>query len=179
MDVVVQHRGEQVVRRADGVHVACKVEVDVLHRDDLSPAAPGRAALDAENRAERRLPQSEDRLLPPAAQGVSQPHRRRGLPLPSGGGRNGRHQHQLAVRAVPEPLCRRQGHLGLVTAVELDLVLGQTEPGGDLRHRQGRHALGDFNIGQLFHGDFSLLYIGSTELPKKLVKFPCFENLKI
>ena len=53
--MVVEHGGEQVVRRADGVKVAGEVQVDVLHRHDLRVAAAGRAALASEYRAERRL----------------------------------------------------------------------------------------------------------------------------
>ena len=53
--MVVEHRGKQVVRRADGVEVTGKVEVDVLHRDDLGIAAAGGTAFHPEHRAERRL----------------------------------------------------------------------------------------------------------------------------
>ena len=55
VEAVVEERAGQVVRRADGVDVAGQVEVEVLHRDDLAVAAAGRAALDPEDRPERRL----------------------------------------------------------------------------------------------------------------------------
>ena len=58
IDVIVDQRGEQIVRRADGVEVAGEVEVDVLHRHDLRIAAAGGAALDAEAGTERRLAQA-------------------------------------------------------------------------------------------------------------------------
>ena len=45
--VVVEHRGEKVMCRADGVEVACEVKVDRLHRDDLRVPSAGRAAFDA------------------------------------------------------------------------------------------------------------------------------------
>ena len=51
MEVVVEHRGEQVVRRRDRVEVAGEVEVDLVHRDHLRVAAARRAALHAEHRA--------------------------------------------------------------------------------------------------------------------------------
>src|SRR5690606_32636725 len=38
VDVVVDHRAEQVVRAGDRVEVAGEVEVDVLHRHDLGIA---------------------------------------------------------------------------------------------------------------------------------------------
>ena len=52
VDVVVDERRGEVVRRADRVDVAGQVEVEVLHRDDLAVAAARGAALDAEHRAE-------------------------------------------------------------------------------------------------------------------------------
>ena len=68
-DVRVEHRGEQVVRGADRVDVAGEVEVEVLHRHDLRVAAARRAALDPEDRAERRLAQAEHGLLADLARG--------------------------------------------------------------------------------------------------------------
>ena len=63
VEAVVEERAGQVVRRADGVDVAGQVEVEVLHRDDLAVAAAGRAALDPEDRAERRLADVDRGLL--------------------------------------------------------------------------------------------------------------------
>ena len=48
IDVIVEQRGEKIVRRRDGVEVAGEVKVDVLHRHDLGIAAAGGATLDAE-----------------------------------------------------------------------------------------------------------------------------------
>jgi hypothetical protein len=48
VDVVVDQRRQQVVRRPDGMEVAGEMEVDVLHRHDLGIAAAGRAAFHAE-----------------------------------------------------------------------------------------------------------------------------------
>ena len=55
VEVVVEHRGEQVVRRGDRVEVAGEVQVEDLHRHDLAVAAARGAALDPERRAHRRL----------------------------------------------------------------------------------------------------------------------------
>ena len=52
VQVIVDHRGEQIVRRGDRVEVSREVEVDVFHRNDLGIAASGRSALDAEARTE-------------------------------------------------------------------------------------------------------------------------------
>ena len=50
VEMVVEQRREQVVRRGDRVEVAGEVQVQDLHRDDLAVAAAGRPALDAERR---------------------------------------------------------------------------------------------------------------------------------
>ena len=76
VDVVVDQRGEQVVRERDRGEVAGEVEVDVLHRHHLRVAAAGRAALHAEHRAERRLAQADDRLLADAVERIAQADRR-------------------------------------------------------------------------------------------------------
>ena len=62
VEVVVDERGAEVVGRADRVDVAGQVEVEVLHRDDLAPAAAGGAALDPEDRPEARLADAHRRL---------------------------------------------------------------------------------------------------------------------
>ncbi len=43
--------GQQIVSGDDGVDVACQMQVEFLHRDDLAVAAAGRAAFDAEGGA--------------------------------------------------------------------------------------------------------------------------------
>jgi len=58
----VNRRREQVIGRAHGVNVAREVEVKVLHRDDLSSRRRC-AALDAERRALRGLPDAGKDLL--------------------------------------------------------------------------------------------------------------------
>ena len=51
IDVVVDHRRQQIVRRRDRVEIAGEVKVDVLHRHDLGITAARRAAFHAEDRA--------------------------------------------------------------------------------------------------------------------------------
>ena len=58
-EVAVDHGGQQVVGGADGVDVAGEVQVEVFHGEELRVAAAGGAALDAEDRAERRLAQGQ------------------------------------------------------------------------------------------------------------------------
>jgi hypothetical protein len=94
--VVVHHRREQVVGRGDGVEVAGEVEVDVLHRHHLRVAAAGRAALDAEARAQRRLAQADGGALPDRVQRVAEADGGGGLALAGRRGTDAGDEHQLA-----------------------------------------------------------------------------------
>jgi len=55
IDVIVEERREQIVRRGDGVEIPGEVQVDVLHRHDLGIAAAGGAAFEPERGTERGL----------------------------------------------------------------------------------------------------------------------------
>ena len=58
--VIVDHRGDQIVGGPDRVHVAGEVQVDLLHRRDLRTTATGGAALRAEEGPEGGLAQRGD-----------------------------------------------------------------------------------------------------------------------
>ena len=45
IDVIIQHRADQIVCRGDRMHIAGKMQVDFLHRHHLGISAAGRAAL--------------------------------------------------------------------------------------------------------------------------------------
>ena len=75
VDVIVDQRRKQIVRRRDGVEVAGEMQVDVFHRHDLGIAAAGRAALHAEAWPERGLAKAAHGLLADAIEAV-----RRGRP---------------------------------------------------------------------------------------------------
>ena len=96
VDMVVDHSGKQVVRSADGVEVSREVKVDVLHRNDLGPAAACSAALDAEHGTERRLTQGNDHVFADLAHAVGQTDRRGGFAFACGRGIDGGHQDKLA-----------------------------------------------------------------------------------
>ena len=55
LDVVVEQSSEQVVRGCDGMEITGKMQIQILHRNDLGITAAGSAALDAEAWSERRL----------------------------------------------------------------------------------------------------------------------------
>ena len=147
VDVVVDHRRQEIVRRRDGVEVAGEMEVDVLHRHDLGVAAASGAALHAERRPERRLAQAQHRLLADVVEGVGEADRGRGLALAGGRRRDRRDQDQLAVRLRAERLDVVHRHLGLVVAVGLE-VLGRDAElfPGDVEDRPLVGGLGDFDV---------------------------------
>ena len=149
VDVVVDHRREQVVRERDRGEVAGEVEVDVLHRHDLRVAAAGRAALHAEDRAERGLAQADDRFLADAVQRIAEPDRHRRLAFARRSGGDGGDEDQLAVLLALELRAVVERDLGLVMAEGLEMLLRDAEP--LFRERDDRlhlRVLGDLDVAE-------------------------------
>ena len=165
LDVVVQHRRQQVVGRADGVEVPGEVEVDVLHGDHLGIAAAGGAALDTKHRPQGGLPQGHHSVFADPPQPVRQTHSGGGLALPGRGGGDGGHQHQLAVRPV-RLLQKAVVDLCLVSAVLL--YIRPIHPAGvrDIRDGKGLRLLGDLDVA--FDGHGCLLFFRAVR-----VQAPC------
>ena len=147
VDMRVEERREQVVRRADGVEVAGEVEVDVLHRDNLGVSAAGGAALDAEHRPEGRLAQRHHDVLAATRQRVSQADRGGGLALARRRGIDGRHQDELAGRMI---LFAQKVviNLRLILAVALKVLLVDACALRDLGDALRLSRLGNFNVSQ-------------------------------
>ena len=100
VDVVVDHRGQQVVGRGDGVEIAGEVQVDLLHRRDLRPPPPVAPPL---------MPKQGPRLgsrrqimarRPMRVQRIAEPDRGGGLALAGRRRADAGDQHQRAVRPV-------------------------------------------------------------------------------
>ena len=125
------------------MQVAGEVEVQVLHRDDLRVAAAGRAALDPEDRPERRLADAEHRVGAEQAEPLREPDSRRRLPLALRRRRDRGDTDELPVRPVGEPVENAEVDLALVAAVRVQLVRLETEPGRDLLDRPHRRGLCD------------------------------------
>ena len=102
VDVVVDHRREQVVRERDRGEVAGEVEVDVLHRYDLRMTATGGSALHTEHRTERRFAQADHGALADAVERIAEADRGRGLALARRRRRDRRHEHEFAVGPVAQ-----------------------------------------------------------------------------
>ena len=121
IDVVVDHGREQIVRECDGGEVAREVEIDVLHGHDLRVTPARGAALHAEDRAECRLAETNDRLLADTIERIAKAdgHCRLAFARRSGG--DGRDQDELAVLALVEVSAVVERDLRLVVAEGLQL----------------------------------------------------------
>ncbi len=146
----VEHRRQQVVRAGDRVEVTREMQVDVLHRHDLRIAAPRRPTLDPEHRPETRLADAEDRVLAEALQRLRQSDGHRRLALARRRGVDAGDEHETPLRRAA--LQRGQPDLRLVPPVQLELVVGQPQLGGDVRDGAQLRALRDFDVGRQLHG---------------------------
>jgi hypothetical protein len=155
VDVVVDQRRKQIVRRGDGMEVAGKMEVNVLHRHDLGVAAAGRAALHAEGGPERRLAQAADRLLADVVERIGQAHGGRRLAFARRRRRDRGDEDQLAVLLAGQRLNVVHRHLGLEVAVRIEVFGRDAELLlGDFDDRPLLGGLRDFNVG------FRILMLG-------------------
>jgi hypothetical protein len=152
MKTVVEERGGEVVGGADGVDVAGEVEVEVLHRDDLAVAAARRAALDPEHGAERWLTDADGRPMADVVEALAEADSRRRLALSERRRRDRGDDDVLAARPLrldaPDALER---DLRLRPAVQLDLVVAQTEVRGNVRDQPGGHRPCDLQVGRERH----------------------------
>ena len=139
VQAVVDEGGGEVVRGTDRVDVTGQVEVEVLHRDDLAVAAAGRATLDSEDRAERRLADADRGFAADRVETLGEADGRGGLALAER--RRGDRGDDDVFAARPfgfQPRDRFEGHLRLGRAVELELVIGDAEVVRDLDDRSRR-----------------------------------------
>ena len=150
LNMVVQHGGQQIVGRANGVKVPGKMQVDVLHGHHLSIAAAGSPALESEHRSQRGLPQSNHGLLAQLPQAVRQAHCGCGLSLPGGGGGDGGDQNQFAIGSF-FLLKQLVVNFGLIVAILLQISLLHAHFPGNLPDVSHRTSLRNLNV--TLHGN--------------------------
>ena len=143
VQVIVEHRREQVVRRGHRVHVAGQVQVQRLERHRLAVAAARRAALDPERRSHRRLPDRDRGALADVPHGLAEPDRRRGLPLAERGRRDRGDHHVARPWPAGQRLDGAEPDLGDELAVRLDQPGRYPDVLGDLGDRLERGLPGD------------------------------------
>ena len=71
VNMVVDHRGQEIVGGCDGVEIAGEMKIDRVHWHDLGIAAAGGAALHAETRTEAWLPQTDGRFPATAVERIN------------------------------------------------------------------------------------------------------------
>ena len=147
VEVVVDHRREQVVRGGDRREVAREVEVDVLHRHDLRVAAARRASLDAEARPERRLAQGDDRALAEPVEGLAEADGRGGLSFARRRRRDRGDEHERRLGPALGAGDRGDRHLGLVASVGDEVARIDSGRARHLLHRTQARFLRDFDVG--------------------------------
>ena len=110
------------MRDPDGVKIAGKMQVDVLHGHDLGITAARRAALDPETGAERGFAQAGDGLFAEPIQRVGEAHGGGGLALAGRGRADRGHEDQPAVRFILQAGNIVQRELGLVVSVRREVL---------------------------------------------------------
>src|ERR1039458_4559719 len=123
----VEHRGEEVVRRANRVNVAGEVQVEILHRHHLAQATTSGTPLQSEHRTERRLSQAGNRPLADHTQPLRKTNQRRRVADAGRRWRDASDTYQLAVTLARETVDNRQRNLRLVATVGLELARLQTD----------------------------------------------------
>jgi hypothetical protein len=148
VDVVVDHRREQIVSAGDGVEITGEMQVHFLHRHHLRHAAARCPALHAEIRPERGFADADHGLLADPVETVTQAHGGRGLALARRRRIDRRDQDQLAIGLVALPGDEVSRDLGLVMAVGNQIfLLGNAELGANLHDRFLVRRPRDFDIG--------------------------------
>src|SRR5580698_1417780 len=143
VQMVVDHRGQLVVRRGHRVHVPGQVQVQRLERHRLAVAAARGAALDPERRPHRRLPDRDCRPPADVPHRLAEPDRGGGLPLAERRRRDGRHHDVARPRPLRERPDRIEPDLGDMLAVGLDQPRCYADGLGHLADRLQRCPPGD------------------------------------
>ena len=100
LDMIVQHRCQQVIGGSDRMEVSGKVEIQILHGNNLGVSASGCPSFDPKAGAERRLAQRDQGLLPHLCHRFSKSDCRSRLSLSCGGRVDRCHKDELSVFVV-------------------------------------------------------------------------------
>ncbi len=145
------------------MQVARKVQVDVVHGQDLRHAAARRAAFHAENGTERRFAQCERRLFAYLVKPVCKSYRHGGFALARGRGVNRGDKNYLRLGLIDG--------IDLCDKISVTVNVLDTEFCRDLFDGQGLRFVSDFDV--RFH-NYSL----SDALIAPFDKFDCAESEK-
>ena len=125
--VVADHRRQEVVGRRHRMDVTGKVQVDILHGQNLRITPARGAAFYSENRTQRRFAQGDDRSMAQAVQAHGEADRSSGFPLAVSGRRDGRHHDEFPVGSGFETFQQGQVNLALETPAGGKLAFEYTQ----------------------------------------------------
>ena len=152
VDVVLDHRGEQVVRGGNRVKIAREVQVHFFHRNNLSVTATGSTTLHAKAWAKRGFANTDRSFLADGVQAVTQTNGRGGLTFTGRGRVDGSNEDQLAILLAPLSLNEFSGNLGFVVAKRQEIFKTDAEFFTDLLDRLFLGFASNFNVGLVRHG---------------------------
>ena len=169
VEIVVEEGGNHVVGGGNGVEVAREVEVDAFHGQHLCVAAACRAAFHAKAGTEGGLAQSHDGTAAYLVQSQGEADRHGGLADACLGGGDGGDEDKLACLAAC-PFYKREGELGDVLAVVLDVVGADAHSGCHLSY--GLEGRGVCNFDVFLHFYF-VFFTGGCFIAGPRIIFYC------
>ena len=95
--MVFHHRRQEIMGGADGMDVSGKVEVDIIHRENLRVTGTARPTLDPKDRPDGGFPKRQDHPFSLTPHRFGQPNGGGGFSLSGLGRGHGGDQDQLAV----------------------------------------------------------------------------------
>ncbi len=157
--MVVNHRCQQVVRRADCMEITCEMKVDVFHRNHLCVSASCSAAFHTKDRSKGRLAKSNHNLLAELLHTICQTYGRSGLALSCRSRVDCGNENQLAVGSV-RLFQQIVVDLCFVLAVLLQILVIDPCFCCDLSDRSHLTFLCDLDVGFESHKNYSFLPFG-------------------
>ena len=157
INMIVQHCRKQIICGADRMKISRKMQVDLLHGNNLGVSASRSSSFYSEHRAQRRFPERNYGTLPKLAKSICQSDGRRRFSFSGRRRRNGSYQHKLS------PLCLRTLRQGkridfcFIFSIMLQTTLRDSRSLCDFGDRPDRRRPGDFDITLIwpfvvFHG---------------------------
>ena len=133
---------------ADGVKITGKVEVNVLHGNNLGVTTTGSPALHAEARAQRRFADANCRFLANGVEGIAKADGGCCLAFTGRRRRDCGDQNQLPFRPIFQGTDEFKRNLGFGGAEVMQVFDRDIQLGADIRNRLHRSLAGYFNIAQ-------------------------------
>src|SRR5215212_2482195 len=148
------------------MNIACQMQIEIFHGDDLGVAAARRAALDAKCRPLRGLADDrDDAFAQVRAECLTHANRRRGLALSQWSGRDGGHIDVFSVRTFREAVEDLELDLGFIGTIQFKLIFADAKFRRDLKDGFEFASLCDLDIRGTGRSSLSLVGTNRTFFP--------------